>query len=401
MGAKLDFYKTTLRNRASKGFLGYPVATVSFYGPDDRRATKVAVAIIHHEDDDAKEITRWQIDSGDIRRDAAVFEAIFRLTQSRQVRSVAMPEEILGCPHEEGIDYPLDEVCPECPFWADRERPMDLDGPPDPPKLPNRLRSMEKTLAGLAPHDNSSSSTLDVAQDLMWDAWDTSDRKKRIAMARRALEISPDCADAYVLLAEDTSRDLEAALGLYQKGVLAGERALGPKAFEENAGHFWGILETRPYMRARNGLAECLREMGRTAEAIDHFQELLRLNPNDNQGNRDLLAACYLEAGRDSEAWDLLNRYPEGITASWAYTAALVQFRLHGASKEARKALKHAIDQNPHVREYLSGRKRMPRETPGHYSIGSVDEAVIYVDLNGAYWQKTPGAIAWLDSKDR
>jgi hypothetical protein len=30
--------------------------------------------------------------------------------------------------------------------------------------------------------------------------------------------------------------------------VAAGERSLGPKAFEEDAGHFWGILETRPYM---------------------------------------------------------------------------------------------------------------------------------------------------------
>jgi hypothetical protein len=43
MGAKLDFYKTALRNRAKKGFLGYPVATIAFYGPDDRRATKVAL----------------------------------------------------------------------------------------------------------------------------------------------------------------------------------------------------------------------------------------------------------------------------------------------------------------------------------------------------------------------
>jgi tetratricopeptide (TPR) repeat protein len=399
MGAKLDFYKTTLRNRANKGFLGYPVATIAFYGPDDRRATKVAVAIIHVEHDDAKEMNRWRSDKGDIRRDGSVFEAIFRLTQSRHVRSVAMTEEILGCPHEEGVDYPLDEVCPECPFWAFRKRPLGLDGESDLPKTPNLLRSMEKTLANLPIHDDSPPTDLEAAQDLMWDAWDTTDRKKRIAMARRALEISPDCADAYVMLAEDTARNHAEALELYQKGIAAGERALGPKTFEEQKGHFWGILETRPYMRARNGLAECLREMGRTAEAIDHFQELLRLNPNDNQGNRDLLAACYLEAGRDSDAWDLLNRYPEGITASWTYTAALVQFRMHGDSKNARKALKHAISQNPRVQGYLCGRKRMPREIPNQYSIGSDDEAVIYIDLYGPSWEKTRGAVTWLESE--
>ena len=74
-----------------------------------------------------KEMKKWQTSTGDIRRDAAVFEAIFRLTQTSRVRSVAMTEEILGCPHEEGVDYPLDEVCPECPFWAHRKRPLDLD----------------------------------------------------------------------------------------------------------------------------------------------------------------------------------------------------------------------------------------------------------------------------------
>ena len=399
MGAKLDFYKTALRNKGSKGFLGYPVATIAFYGPDDRRATKVAVAIIQHEDDEDKEMKRWHTDKGDIRRDGVVFEAIFRLTQSRQIRSVAMPEEILGCPHEEGIDYPVGEACPDCPFWAGRKRPLDFDTEPDAPAMPNLLRSMEKTLAKLPARDESPLTDLEAAQDLMWDAWDTADRKKRISMARRALEISPDCADAYVMLAEETARSFEEALDLYQKGIAAGERALGPGPFKEDVGHFWGILQTRPYMRARHGLAECLQEMGRLTEAIEHFQEMLRLNPNDNQGNRDLLAACYLETGRDSDAWDLLNRYPEGITSWWLYTTALVHFRLHGASKEANEALEQAINQNHHVRKYLCGLKRMPHEIPSQYALGSVDEAVIYMDTYGKCWKKTDGAIAWLESQ--
>jgi len=296
--AKLDFYKTALRNKSNKGFLGYPMASIIFYGPDNRRATKVAVGILHGEDEDPKEMNRWHTDKGDIRRDATVIEAIFRLTQSRQVRSIAMTEEILGCPHEEGIDYPEGEVCPECPYWAGRKRPLlDQDSPAD--QAAKLLRGMEKDRAKLD-HDGKSPPTdLEKAQDLMWEAWDEPVPSKRIAMARRALEVSPDCADAYVLLAAETAKNHEEALDLYQKGIAAGERALGEKAFEENVGYFWGILETRPYMRARNGLAECLQEMGRTSEAIEHFKELLRLNPMDNQGNSDVLLMCYLDAGRD------------------------------------------------------------------------------------------------------
>jgi hypothetical protein len=28
----------------------------------------------------------------------------------------------IGCPHEEGKDYPLGENCPQCPYWANRDR---------------------------------------------------------------------------------------------------------------------------------------------------------------------------------------------------------------------------------------------------------------------------------------
>ena len=89
------------------------------------------------------------------------------------------------------------------------------------------------------------------AQDIIYDAWEVTDPKRRVALARKALEISPDCADAYTLLAEETAGSLTEALNLYRQGVKAGERALGKEAFEEDVGHFWGILETRPYMRAR------------------------------------------------------------------------------------------------------------------------------------------------------
>jgi hypothetical protein len=86
---------------------------------------------------------------------------------------------------------------------------------------------------------------------------------------------------------------------LYEQGVAAGERALGQEAFQRDAGHFWGILETRPYMRARLGLARSLWTAGRRDEAVRHLQDMLRLNPNDNQGVRYTLAGFLLFLDRD------------------------------------------------------------------------------------------------------
>lgn len=35
---------------------------------------------------------------------------------------VVLSPGIIGCPHEEGIDYPLGEKCPACPYWIDKDR---------------------------------------------------------------------------------------------------------------------------------------------------------------------------------------------------------------------------------------------------------------------------------------
>jgi len=121
MSVKLNFYKTALLKKARKGFDGYPVASIIFYGPDDHRATKVAVGITVTEESDT-EMTRWQSPAIDIRRNASVMEEIVKLVRRRQVKSIAMTEQILGCPHEEGIDYPEGEACPACPYWAGRPK---------------------------------------------------------------------------------------------------------------------------------------------------------------------------------------------------------------------------------------------------------------------------------------
>jgi tetratricopeptide (TPR) repeat protein len=139
--------------------------------------------------------------------------------------------------------------------------------------------------------------------------------------------------------------------------------------------------------------------MGRYEEAIAHFKEMLRLNPNDNQGNRNALAACYLSVSRNSDALELLDKYPEGITANWNYTRALVQFRLHGVSKEANEAIQVALANNPHVPKYLRGLKRIPRDKPSHYGIGSIEEAILYAELYSKCWKSTPGALDWLASR--
>jgi tetratricopeptide (TPR) repeat protein len=239
--------------------------------------------------------------------------------------------------------------------------------------------------------------SLEQAQDLMFKAWESSGRR-RAELARQALEVSPDCADAYVLLAEETARSLEEARDLYEQALRAGERALGPQVFEEEVGQFWGILDTRPYMRARAGLAQCLWMLGERQQAIEHYTAMLRLNPNDNQGVRYKLASCLMEEGSGKALGQLLDEYKDDGSAAWLYTRAIWTFRREGASTEATASLKEALQQNPFVPAYLLGRKSLPKHLPGYIGFGDENEAIDYAADAMSGWQRTPGALEWLSS---
>jgi hypothetical protein len=114
--------ESPLAKRARRGFRGYPVATVAFYGPDDAHATKAAVGIIAAEGADADPLERWFAEDRDVRTDPRIVREILDFVPQHGVRSVVMTDRIIGCPHEEGVDYPEGQVCPRCPFWAHRDR---------------------------------------------------------------------------------------------------------------------------------------------------------------------------------------------------------------------------------------------------------------------------------------
>jgi hypothetical protein len=115
-------WKKELEKRAKKGFRGYPVGTVAFHGPDDKYASKVVAAIVAREDAEANPLQKWFAKELDARVDPSVGKEVVSFLRRNGARSVVVTRGIFGCPHEEGIDYPLGATCPHCPFWEDRGR---------------------------------------------------------------------------------------------------------------------------------------------------------------------------------------------------------------------------------------------------------------------------------------
>src|SRR5438477_2703323 len=100
-----DRFLKRLRKKARKGMRGWPIATVAFYGPNLRQATKVAVGIVLSENAAVEGLRDWKVDRGDIRSDPGIAREILEFIEQHQVRSVVMTDRIIGCPHQEGIDY--------------------------------------------------------------------------------------------------------------------------------------------------------------------------------------------------------------------------------------------------------------------------------------------------------
>ncbi|WP_243469218.1 hypothetical protein [Paraburkholderia sp. PGU19] len=80
------------------------------------------MGIVTHEGADAHPVERWFCEASDARTDPGISEAVVQFIEQHGARSVAAIDRIIGCPHEEGIDYPEGETCPLCPFRVNRDR---------------------------------------------------------------------------------------------------------------------------------------------------------------------------------------------------------------------------------------------------------------------------------------
>jgi tetratricopeptide (TPR) repeat protein len=182
---------------------------------------------------------------------------------------------------------------------------------------------------------------------------------------------------------------------LSEKAMKIGEKELGKAFFVENKGHFWGLFETRPYMRAKAQYADALYQLGKVTEAIQQYEEILVLNPNDNLGARHMVFTLYLDKGEFSKAEKLLKNYEEE-TAHGLYNQLLLEILKNGFSAKAAKLLKQAKKQNPFVISFLLGKKRLPKHMPEYHGWGDENEAVIYIEEHLHLWKKVEGLQEWL-----
>jgi Fe-S oxidoreductase len=119
----MNKFRYRLEKKAKQSTKEYPVATIAFYGPTADFASKAVVAVFLKKDEDEPAVLeRLFSETTDARFDEPILEKILSVLETNGVKSVAMIDGVFGCPHEEGTDYPEGKPCPQCPYWAGRDR---------------------------------------------------------------------------------------------------------------------------------------------------------------------------------------------------------------------------------------------------------------------------------------
>lgn len=217
------------------------------------------------------------------------------------------------------------------------------------------------------------------SDDVLQEAYRASTIEEKKKLAKKALKIYPDNIDAESLLASIEPNPIK-KLKAYEKIVAKATKRLEEEdCFDEDSiGIFWGIIETRPYMRARHGEILALMDLGRYREAMENCEDLLRLCHSDNLGIRYLLIGlyCLLEEFEKGEA--LFKKYNQETTFMVLPMAIL--YYKKGDYPKARKQLKLLNEINPYVIETLgSMNSSIAERDDKYYARGTETEAQLII----------------------
>lgn len=253
--------------------------------------------------------------------------------------------------------------------------------------------SMENVIA--FPWQNATRQN-DNLNNLIEEAEDELDIDRKVALAKKILQTNADIVEAHHILADFAAHNEKQRIAYLQQAVAAGERHLGEAFISENTGHFWGLWETRPYMRVLFELAESYAALKKDSDAIKIYQQMLALNPIDNQGVHQVLISLYLEARQLDEVDKLLKEYEEDQSAFLLFSRVLLGYIRNGDTPQTRELRKQAVSYNKYVPKLLAGRIKMPRQQPEYYGLGDKNEAIVFTTINQQLWRGVTGSIPWL-----
>jgi len=265
-------------------------------------------------------------------------------------------------------------------------------------QTPNDLRALTKTLVmkvGREPQGPQQAQ--EMARGMVRTALRVRSRAKKAALLKLAVNQDPDCAEARIELA-----DLDFQSGNFKLCIEAYEDIVGREStrWHAKSAAWWSNRDTRPYLRAIYGKAMTQWHLGRFAPAAKTLEDLLLLNPKDNQGARFLVPMLHLLAESPERAASFFTRYSELYPQDYSEPAFLfgwaLTYSLEGRETEARAKYAEGILKNIYLAPMLLDMDEPPRSGWVPNDRAEPNYAAEFVESYAVLWDKEPGALRLL-----
>jgi len=244
----------------------------------------------------------------------------------------------------------------------------------------------------------------ETADDYLEKAYNARSRKDKLKNAQKALELEPNNCDAMKMMIDLTCASENSRLEGFEQALAKADAWLKKEGYlPENMGHFWGVPETRPYMRLKRAYIDELLDYDMYGKAMSECERMVELSENDNLGVRYQLMGLYCFLDREREALKLHKKYGHLEETQMLLPLCVLYYNKRKLSK-AKNYLERLCKANPDTEEFLDAivQRRIDKYTENHnsdvYRPGSAEELVMTFDENLFLYGNARTFYAWANA---
>lgn len=242
----------------------------------------------------------------------------------------------------------------------------------------------------------------ETADDYLEMAEDATSKGEALKYAKKAVELELDNLDARRLVVDLTTEHPYEMIEEYQKLVVFGKEIMLKKGYMDECaiGDYWGILETRPFMRLCANYMETLIECGMMRLAASVGEELIRYNTNDNLGIRYTLMHIYAYLEDEKCMLKLYEKYNEHEETQMLMPLSILYYKL-GKLDQAEEYLKSLVKINKDTGRFLravlndSLEKYIDRMSDIGYRPYSIEEFIVELNEYTFLFENAMGYFDW------
>ena len=258
-------------------------------------------------------------------------------------------------------------------------------------------------------HNNSiperiTEETAKTADDFVALAEESENDASTLKYAKKALKLDPDNLDAERIVLLFSARDVVDLLRRFEQAIARGNDLMKKWGYdgEDSIGHYWGIWQTRPYMRLRDAYMQNLVQGGMYSRAAEECCDMLHLCEMDNLGTRYTLMHLYAMLEREEEALALMKKFEENQETQLLLPLTVLYYKrrdLTSAEKYLRQMEKTNKDTKKFFKAVAEGNMErvIGQMSPFGYRPFSIEEYIIAMTENEYLYQTAPTFFQWAD----